>query len=218
MGKDPERTYCEATTSNGTPCRRPSGEGTSHKGFGTCYRHGGSTQNEYLHVAKAQAVVMGVSTVIEPHDALLQCVYITAGEVAYCNQRIAGMSEEEAVGTPMVVTTKETELDNGDIVNSIMRQRKTPELNIWIKVRQEAVERLAKFAKMALDAGVEERKVQVAEKWSEPIGLLMRNIIEDLDLTPEQMERAPGIVQRHVLALEKAPEIVGTENVLIGQD
>jgi hypothetical protein len=51
------------------------------------------------------------------------------------------------------------------------------ELNIWIRARQDALERLAKYAKMAIDAGVAERHVRVAERYGELLAELVGGIL-----------------------------------------
>ncbi len=49
-------TKCGANKTNGEgPCNNGSGKGTSHPGFGHCYKHSGSTPNGGKHAAKVEA-------------------------------------------------------------------------------------------------------------------------------------------------------------------
>ena len=60
----------------------------------------------------------------------------------------------------------------------------------------EWIDRSAKHAKLALDAGVEERKVRIAEQQGELIAQVIRSILGDLGLNKKQQTDAPAIVRR----------------------
>src|SRR5262245_32355496 len=113
---------CGAKTRSGGQCGRPKGWGTDHPGTGHCKFHGGSTRNGEKHAAKEHAVIMGHALDIEPHEALLMCVRIAAGEVAYCSALIYEL-EKPTVSTMF-----------------------GPKLDLWIEVRQAAVAQLAKYS------------------------------------------------------------------------
>jgi len=65
----------------------------------------------------------------------------------------------------------------------------------------EWIDRSANHAKLALDAGVEERQVRIAEQQGELIALVIRSIRGDLGLNSKQQSEAPAVVRRHLLAL-----------------
>jgi hypothetical protein len=174
---DPER-HCGGKTRKGTPCTKTKGFGTDHVGVGSCKHHGGSTPTHQKAAAREQARIMGEAMDVEPHEALLSCVRITAGEVAYCSALVADL--EKATESTMF----------GEV------------LNIWIQVRQKAVFALAKYSKMALDAGVAERQVQMAERYGQMLADLIGGILGDLDLTPAQQKKAPKVVRGHLQVLE----------------
>jgi hypothetical protein len=169
---------CGAKTRGGGKCKKQKGWGTEHLGTGRCKLHGGSTASGQAAAAKEAAQIMGVALDVEPHDALLTCVRIAAGEVAYCSTQIAGLEK----ATEMTMFGEQ--------------------LNVWIQVRQKATAQLAKYCKMALDAGVAERQVQVAERYGEMLATLISGILGDLKLTKGQQKQAPTIVRRHLQALE----------------
>ena len=54
-----------------------------------------------------------------------------------------------------------------------------------------------------LDAGVEERKVRIAEAQGELLAEVIKAILGDLGLTKKQQSEAPAIVRRHLLALAR---------------
>lgn len=177
---------CGAKTRSGGKCGRPKGWGTDHPGHGHCKFHGGSTPSGVKHAAKETALVMGAAMDMDPHEALLWCVRIAAGEVQYASERVAELSQEDAVGP---VTERVSEVQ-------------APAVHIWIDVRQKALGSLAKYSKMAIDAGVAERQVQLAERYGEMIASLIGGILGDLKLTKAQKDAAREIVPRRLQALE----------------
>lgn len=171
---------CLAKTRAGGKCRKQKGWGTEHLGTGRCKLHGGNTESGQKAAASEAATIMGVELDVDPHDALLTCVRIAAGEVAYCSSLIADLEK------PMVMTPF------GEM------------LSIWITTRQKATMALAKYCKMALDAGVAERQVQVAERYGEMLATLISGILADLKLTKAQQKEAPTVVRKHLQLLEGA--------------
>jgi hypothetical protein len=157
-----------------------------------------------IAAAKQEAAIMGVPLDVSPHEALLQCIRITAGEVGYCNLQIQKLSEHEVVGSP-IRTTERIGGKEGDYTEVT---EEPVALNIWVRTRQSALERLAKFSKMALDAGVNERRVQVAEGMAQLLAPVLKAIFDDLKLTPEQRKKAPAIMRAHLTELEGEPELV----------
>lgn len=169
-------TYCGANKTQGGKCRQPAGHGTDHVGSGRCKFHGGATKSHRQHAANEAARVMGEEMEIEPHEALLQTVRIAAGEVSYCTAQIETLEKE----------------------NAVKRGEFGEYFDIWIGARQGALERLAKFSKMAIDAGVAERQVRVAERFGDTIAALIAGIFEDLALTAKQKKAAPAVVRKHL--------------------
>lgn len=169
---------CGAKTRAGGLCKKVAGFGTDHVGRGRCKFHGGSTPNHQKSAALEEAKIMGEEMDVDPLDALLWCVRIAAGEIAYCSAQIGELK-------------KPTE--------STMFGKK---LDMWIEVRQVAVAQLAKYSKMALDAGVAERQVQLAERYGEMLAELIGGILGELKLTKAQKQKAPEIVGRHLRLIE----------------
>lgn len=146
--------------------------------------------------------VMGPAVYVEPMEALLWCVRIAAGEVAYSTWKVEGLEEHEAIGSPESTVTKEG-VSGGkeeaweEVTHSFI------EVNLWIRVRREALDRLAKYSKMALDAGVAERAVALAETAGDSLALAIREILDGLQLSVTQEERAPELVRGALVRLER---------------
>lgn len=171
---------CDANTRSGGKCGKPAGWGTSHNGIGCCKLHGGSTPGQEKHAAMQFGRIMGEELDVEPHEALLQCVRIAAGEVAYASSKVAELEE------PLISTMF------------------GPKPDVWIMIRQQATDRLAHYAKLALAAGVAERQVQLAERYGDLIAQVLRGVMDELKLTPAQEKRAPGIVRKQLALVTPA--------------
>lgn len=195
-------TQCDAKTRAGGKCAKPAGWGTPHPGNGRCKLHGGCVPN---HLMKAALPTLedlaGYHIDVDPMEALLMCVRICAAEVAYFSHKITLLTDDEVVERPWEETVAGAEAEVFDL-------RKQRQLNVWIRVRQQAVERLARASKMALDAGVEERLVKVAEQVGGTLADAIKEILDGLRLTAEQTERAPDLVRRALVRLEGGPTAV----------
>jgi hypothetical protein len=131
---------------------------------------------------------------VEPHDALLLCVKIAAGEVAYTTMKIEQL--EEATERPQTDSEKSG-------AEHVSEHKEGPtDLHLWIRVRQQCMERLAKFSKMALDANISERQVQIAEGQGSQLAVVLQGIFTELTLTKEQMAILPDIIHRHLTMIE----------------
>lgn len=201
--------FCGARKKNGKPCEAEAGKGTDHLGFGPCKHHGGMTPAHQKAAAKMMArhhaVVMGAPVDIDPFAALLWTVRIAAGEVAYCNTMVATIMQSDAVARPVTIKRRPlSEGKDGEDPHTYVEEvtEHSPQLHLWIQTRRDALDRLAKFSKLAVDAGVAERQIQLAERYGEMIGRAIGNILDGLKLTKGQQQRAPELVRTHLAAIE----------------
>jgi hypothetical protein len=167
---------CGAKTRGGGECRKQAGWGTEHVGAGRCRLHGGNTPDGAKHgsreLAMQAAQVMGVPRDVDPHEAILECIARAAGHVDYATSKIA-------------------ELDD-PMVNTMFG----PKLNEWIHVQQQSMDRLVTYSKIALAAGVEERRVRLAEQQGQLIAEVIRGVLTALGV--DQHPEAPRVVRRHL--------------------
>lgn len=180
-------------------CSKPAGWGTAHPGTGTCRLHGGAVPTHARSNAVPQLEMLVGFRVpnVKPHDALLMCVRIAAAEVSYYSHQIAQLEESDVVGRPTKEAIAATK-DVWDIVDLQMPQ----EMNIWIKARASALDRLAKHSKLAIDAGIEERMVSIAENVGNRMAMAIEGILNQLDLTPDQIRKAPQAIRSQLMLLE----------------
>lgn len=158
--------------------------GNPPAGGKVCRMHGGGApqvkeaadRREATDRAVKELVKLGYPVDIEPGEALLQQVREAAGNVAFLRERVQELEVLIAQG-PF-----------GAYVD--------PHVDLYDKER----ERLAKFAKLALDAGVAERQVQIAEKQGALVADVIRKLLDDptLGLTPAQRKQGRVIAAGHL--------------------
>jgi hypothetical protein len=178
---------CGAKTRSGGTCGLRAGWGTSHPGAAHCKLHAGSTPRGELTgqllLARREAAVMGIPLDIEPHNAILQCILIAAGEVRYASERIGELDPDAGVG-PVVTTTRRPMKEPGggeDPEHPVIETKEeSPQLNIWIRVRHQAMDRLVAYSATALKAGVQERQVQIAEQQGQIVAVAIMAILTEL--------------------------------------
>lgn len=135
-----DNAVCGANNRAGNPCQNRAGKGTSHVGFGYCASHGGKTPSGQMHGAKLAALAA-----MAPLGGEVDVNPLDA--LLYAVRRASGMAawfRLEAEAEAMVGKA------NGALDNERL-----------------ALADLAKWAKMAIDAGVAERQVRIAERMGE---------------------------------------------------
>jgi nucleotide-binding universal stress UspA family protein len=213
---NPNRALCGAKTKSAGACKHAAGFGTDHVGRGHCKHHGGCTPSGIVHAARLEADALALEYQCEPHEALLRAVGQAAKWELVCRLKVAALDDEQLV----VVTEKEaieytpvlrregegddtTVVDTGvTIVERKVTTASTAHLHVWVKSHQQAIRDLASIAKTAIDAGVDERRVRVAEALGDQIADVLGAIFNELDLTAEQRRLAQPVVRRHLVALE----------------
>lgn len=181
---------CKATARSGEQCRRP-----SMKGGTVCASHGGKSPQAKAAAARrlaeqeaAKAMRLFAAPVeIDPARALVELVQWTAGEVAYWREQVRALADEDPKAlTWGVVREKVGGEDYGTTLES--------KPNVAYLMLTDAQDRLAKYAAAALKAGVEERRVKLAEDQGELVARVIRSILDQLNLTSEQQARVPEVV------------------------
>jgi hypothetical protein len=200
---------CGGKTRAGNPCPLPAGWGTQHVGVGRCKMHGGASPNAEVAgqviLARREYQVMGVPLDVHPHDALLECIRIAAGEVQYASERIAELDKAEAVGAVKVLTARPLKMAGGG-ENPDQRVQEirveAPQLHIWIQVRQKAMDRLVTYSATAMKAGLEERLVRIAESQGQLLAQAVHGILTELGVA--NLPEVPAVVRKHLTLIAGA--------------
>jgi hypothetical protein len=135
---------------------------------------------------------LGVGIEVDPAEALLAMVYEAAGNVAFLRQQVAQL--------PVHPVMRHVELvdEDGEVVG---HQAEVVEAGLYgpdhlgdarrhvlVRLYEEERTRLANFSRMALAAGVEERRVSLAERQGAQIAEVIVEVLDAMDLTAEQRE------------------------------
>lgn len=180
-------TACKAHTTAGNPCKAP-----PVRDMAVCRVHGGSSPNalqarnrrDQENAAREDAARFAARTDIHPADALLELVHYQAGIVDYWRGRIEDVEDEDL---EWGVTREKTGGDDAGTTSEAAP-------HIAYRLLTEAQDKLAAYAAAALKAGVDERRVRIAETQGAAVAGAIRAILEQLHLTPEQAELVPTVV------------------------
>lgn len=184
---------CHARKPNGSLCESFKGAGTSHKGVGSCKRHGGAAPNGIKAAARMSVMAMATEADSDPLEVLLKTIRLSWGGVLYLQQKI----QEEYSDDPHVLVEGTKTTKSGEEQTYL----KKAEYTVWLQLLGEWTDRAAKYSKMALDAGVAERQVKVQEEMGAMFAGAIKVILNGLVLTPEQQQRAPELVRNALLEL-----------------
>ncbi|MGO9903476.1 MAG: hypothetical protein ACLP0J_28195 [Solirubrobacteraceae bacterium] len=132
---------------------------------------------------------------IEPQDAILQCIAISAGEVAYASGEIDKLRAEDFIGEPRRTLVRKVaggEDGTGGTVTEIRQD--PPALHVWIQVRDRAMDRLVAFSFAALKANIDERRVEVSQQQGMLLYQAVQGVLKALGVD-QRPEVAAGIVR-----------------------
>lgn len=178
----------------GMPCTK-----APVRGGTVCASHGGNAgqvraagQRRQQEAAAERAVAtLGLSRTIDPSEALLEEVWRTAGHVDWLAQRVRDLEQDDMTwGTRRVKT-------GGDDAGTT--QEAGPP--VWYELYARERAHLVKVCAEAIKAGIEERRVRLAEQQGALLADVIRRILADLDLTASQQLLVGEVVPRHLRAI-----------------
>lgn len=180
----PDEIRCTAKSKqSGQRCLNPRLPGAT-----VCRMHGGQARQvkaaaaERLARAAAtrEAARFGVPVDVDPGTALLDLVHWQAGIVAYWRDQVTRI---EADGGTDALTWGTTKVKQGGDDHGETQEAKP---HIAYAMLDQAQQRLAEYATATLKAGVDERRVRIAEQQGQLLANAIRNILAALHLTPDQ--------------------------------
>lgn len=180
-------TACKAHTTAGNPCKAP-----PVRDMAVCRVHGGASPNalqarnrrDRENAAREDAARFAARTDIHPADALLELVHYQAGIVDYWRARVEDIEDEDL---EWGVTREKTGGEDRGTTSEAAP-------HIAYRLLTEAQDKLAAYAAAALKAGIDERRVKLAESQGALVAKAIRGILDALHLTPEQLELVPTVV------------------------
>jgi len=174
VGRLEERTFCGKAMRNGRVCYVPAGTGTAHVGVGACFRH----DSQVERAAGAWAVAHRIAQVLDisPWDALLLAVKRAAAWAAFYDSKLAEVTDDDELRP------------DGTAAD-------------WVKAAERVNDKLARWSKMAVDAGVAQLLVQQARTDGEQIVRVLNAAIAEADLTEAQEDRMRDALARALRTL-----------------
>lgn len=200
---------CGGQTRNGTPCQNAAGYKTDHPGIGRCAFHGGATPTHQRaatrELARRECNRLGIPIEVDPGDALIQEVWETAGNVAFYRDLVAELPIHPEPDTPPQAGDEDGRWERGEPgiygrtyhVSGIPTGEAKP--HILLELYNQERKHLADVAAAALRAGVERRKVELAEQQGELVNQLLRGVLGELGVL--ERPEVPGIVRKHLALL-----------------
>ena len=194
---------CTATRTDGTRCRR-----NRMKGQTVCAAHGGRSPQAKAKAAERIArqkeldramKIIQARTDIDPATALLEAVQYAAGEVDYWRSRVNTLPDEDVAG--MLTTKTEEGVTSQGMVDVTTREAAR---HVYLTELHDAQDRLVRYAAAALKAGIEERRVRVAEQQGHALAEVIRRILTQLNLSPDQQTLVGTVVPAELRAIQEA--------------
>lgn len=197
--RDPDKD-CNALIKDRTAyCSKPAGWGTDHAGFGRCKRHGGSTElaakGAAMERALALADVYGTPERVDPHQALLQELERTSGHVSWLFIKVNEVGSGDGGTDNLVGPVGEA----GEDIKTGTTHHPNVEPSVWLRLYQEERKHLVSVAQACIKAGIEERRVQIAEAQGMMIARAIQGILKALGVADHP--KAGEVVREHLMEL-----------------
>jgi len=177
------------------------------KGAKRCWRHGSKAPQvanaaakrvkaaEAKEIMERAVVTLGLPQDIDPGKALLDEIARTYGAVLWLEGKVRELEPDQLVWGKAQHEEGFNDKGNVDVTTH------KADFNVWYRLYTEERDRLARVASLALKAGIEERRVKLAESQGELVAQAIRSILDALHLTPEQAELVPVIVPQTLRSL-----------------
>jgi hypothetical protein len=198
MARKRQSVKCSARCTDGRKC-----SAWAMIGQLVCATHGGrapqalaaAEQRVIAGKALAAAVTLGLPVDITPHEALLEEVSRSAGAVRWLEARIREIDPAALTwGVAVKVTGKQAA---GKADYSEHRAAPHPLLVVYQHERKH----LADVCRIAVAVGVEERRVQIAERLGGIVADVLTAVLDDVRLTEEQQAVARESIPRRLRLL-----------------
>lgn len=181
--------------STGVQCARYAIEGAS-----TCRVHGSGSRKakaaaarrveeaKAAREAEKAVTTLGLSRDVSPSEALLEEVRWTAGHVDWLRDRVREVERDELVWGKTKVK------DGFGPMGPSAETTEGATPSVWYDLYEKERKHLVVVCAAALRAGVDERRVRLAEAQGAQVAEVIRAILDDLGLTLEQQQKVGTVV------------------------
>lgn len=168
---------CTARNRAGGPCGRYAITGGT-----VCPSHGGNAPQVRAlaarrleqRAAEAAVVTLGLPVDVTPTEALLDEVRWTAGHVAWLRTKVAELEVDDLSWG----VTSEVEKGSGEFPGTDITREGKP--SVWYELYARERDRLVKVCEATIRAGVEERKVRLAESQGALVAAVIGRVLDGM--------------------------------------
>jgi hypothetical protein len=133
---------CGAQTRSGGRCQMPAGSGTSHRGYGSCARHGGHLPGPTKAAERSRAIANGSRYIaevdIDPARAMLSAVRLAAGIRQSYLDAMAEAGDDEAKQGALMAEVRSSNRELWQAAKACS-DAKVAERLVWMAERQAAM-------------------------------------------------------------------------------
>ena len=222
MAKYDPGKHCGARKSNGDEgdlCTRPKGWGTEHRGVGCCKWHAGATPS-HNEAARRELLVrdcdrLGLPRDIPPETALIEAVKEAAGNVEFYRAMVQELPQHPAPDLYVVDEDGAGHWERGEpgIYARTYHVSGLPtgeaKAHILVQLYNDERKRLAEFASIALQRGVEDRMVRLAERDGAAVAQMTADALITMGLG-DRLEEFRGIFYERLRSHVPEPISLGT--------
>lgn len=191
----------------GTSCFRAAGQGTWHVGYGHCVAHGGAKRLGRAEGAWLMAHQFAQEYKCSPWEGLLKAVRIAAGKVMYTEWVLSQATDD------LELEGRFGQDDSGILVHpdtgAPLGAGQLRNLSWWVIKNELWVDRLAKYSKAAIDAGVAERLVEIERTHAEHVAQVLNGVLSAIEgetnVDDGTLSRIRLIMRKQLLALDELP-------------
>jgi len=193
----------------GEPCRNRAGRGGPYEeeGVGPCWAHGGALLRGRSEAAWVMAHQFAVEHDVTPWEGLLKAVRIAAGKVAYTEWVLSQASDD------LELEGRFARNDDGILLHpdtgEMLGAGQLRDLSWWVRKNELWVDRLARYSKAAIDAGVAERLVEIERTNAEGIAHVLNGVLSALEseagYDDEALAVVRGLMRRQLTAMDSEP-------------
>ena len=137
-----------------------------------------------MEAARGELMALGQGESVDPAEALLQLISWKYGEVKWLRARVQDLPDDE-----LAWGLSQTDVGVGP-EGPIDKVTHKASPSVWWALLREAEDQLADYSTRALRAGVDERRVKLAEQQGLQVHAVMMAVFKRLALTPDQWSLA----------------------------
>lgn len=220
--------WCEEHNRLECTKRRSKGRGPCHgpavRGIDACKTHGGVSVA--VAQAKGEARITAWSAIgdaaktVDYRMAVLGVLQMSWLRLAAYSEllRKQVVNEQGDIETPGAIEDGEAQENTGLIGYRFGAAGKdgniyavSEETRALVLLESQERDRVVKYAKTAHDMGISDRLTSLAERWGDVVATRITLMLDALDLTPEQAERVPVLIQAHLGSIDMG-SMGGEEN------